>query len=116
MSYNVVLANDSDTEATKFSARCEIFLDNRPLSGVDLSIPSNPTNVGAHEKVTVCGAKINVATFDRVSNGSALQIYIHAKYKGVAWSYSYCNKEQYSRNTRMFADLGTCDASKPFPQ
>ena len=116
MSYKVVLANDSDTEATNFSAKCEIFLDNLPLNGVYLSIPANPTSVGAHEKVIVCGAKINATTYRKISNGGVFQIYIHAEYKGLAWSHSYCNKEQYSKNARMFADVGTCNASKPFPQ
>jgi hypothetical protein len=116
MQYTVWLVNDSAIPATSFDAQCEIYL-NGGLVPAEPFPNGKPLTFGAGQHFTLCNGVLTNGLYARLKEGRAtLQIFAHATYSGPAGKYRYCTKHQYAYQFDQFANLGDCDASKPFPQ
>ena len=116
MQYIVVMVNASDVQATFFSAKCEPFMDDKRVPTEDRSLPAKPSTIAGREEGVMCIGYVPPEGMAKIKKGAAFQLYVHASYRGPTRSYSYCSKLQYEPEVNQYADIGTCDASKPFPQ
>jgi hypothetical protein len=111
----VVIVNASSITATNFVGQCEAFLNGeRPAEGIR-RLPAKPIDIGSGLTITLCAATLGKDVVEQVKKG-VFQIFVHGTYNGPAGKYEYCTKEQYVSEMNGFADLGQCEALKPFPQ
>jgi hypothetical protein len=120
MQFEVRIQNGSASEATSFLAKCDSFVNEKSfieLGGKDITVPAKPVEIGGNAIRFICGGGLSPQFTDEIDAGkSTLRVYVHFTYKGFFWHYSQCDKRQYLPKFKTFADLGPCDASKPFPQ
>jgi hypothetical protein len=113
--YHVVLDNGSTTiGADNLNGSCEVFIDDRRLPG-----EPNPAKapLGPGEGLVLCGGTVSTPTLQRLdSKISTYDVYVHFTYEAATGSYNYCAKQRYVPEITRFANVGKCDASKPFPQ
>jgi hypothetical protein len=114
------MQDTSETEATNFEARCDPYINSAPIDPKifrDRTLPHKPINMGPHIPMIICGGNILTTAYKEVLDGSSVfVVYVHATYDGPATHHSYCEIEEFVPHANAFADVGTCDASKPLPQ
>jgi hypothetical protein len=114
--FDAHMINNSSSAATSFMPNCALFLNGISV-GQDLTIPSKPVTVGPHTEGSACMGQIpSEAMKEIVRNGVTLDLYIYGSYEGLWKTFHFCSKEEYAKYTNRFADIGDCNATKPFPQ
>jgi hypothetical protein len=114
--FDAHMINTSSAAVRSFMTNCKLFLNGVPV-GQDLTIPSKPLTVGAHTEGSACLGQIPGETMrEIVRRGVTLDLYIYGSYKGLWTTFNFCSKEEYVKEVNRFADIGDCDATKPFPQ
>jgi hypothetical protein len=78
INFSVNITNSGEIEATHFSAKCEIFVDDVRLPATGISVPQKPATIGSHSPPwSICGGGISP------SHLALLTIYVHATYNGL---------------------------------
>jgi len=114
--FDAHMINNSSAAVRSFMPNCKLFLNGVP-AGQDLTIPSKPVTVGPHIEGSACLGQIPRETMrEIVRSGVTLDLYIYGSYRGLWTTFNFCSKEEYAKAVNRFADIGDCDATKPFPQ